>query len=186
MCMQTPKYPRNSGRGLAIAAFSCCAAAVGLYLIGQGLNFVIGFGAAARAGAGAPPVGGCIAIFSYPAGLAGFILWLFYLRSLCFALRNSEVAGKVMAVFIGYIVYFAVCVLFAILMVVIFAAAFASLFGRGAPGSAQQVGRTLGGAFIFMLVVYGLLILGGLGMQVWYTLVLQRVRDVVDRYLARL
>lgn len=183
MCMQTPRYRNSSARGLAIAAFACVAAAAFLYVSGLGINIAM---AASRSGA---PVGGCVQIFTYPLLLAGVILWLFYLRSLCFQLRNREVAGKVMAVFIGLMVLIGLSFLVGALIAAVAWSAFASLAGfsgsGGQPTAARAAG-TVGGVFIFALVMAGLLFLAQVGLQVWYTVVLQRVRDVVDRYRARL
>lgn len=185
MCMQTPRYRNNSARGLAVAAFSCVAAAVFLYLTGLAINFVV---VAARSGA---PVGNCVQIFTYPLLLAGVILWLFYLRSLCFALGNRAMAGKVMAVFFGLMGLIGLSVVIGAILAAVAWSAMMSLVGGGGsgpsgPGAAAAVLRALGSVFILAIVLFGLMFLAQVGLQIWYTVVLQQVRDTVDRYRARL
>jgi hypothetical protein len=180
MCMQVPSWRSSSARALAITAFACYAAGVVMYLLGSVINWTtIGM---TPLGWGGNPAGGCITLLSYPVWVAGFIVWLFFLRSVCLQLRNSETAGKVMAVFIGYLCFAGLCVLLGIIMAIIIAAAASSVVSRGGAGAAGTFGATA----VILIIMYLLILAGAIAMNIWYCFVLQGVRDVVGRRVAKM
>jgi hypothetical protein len=170
MCMQTPPSRRDSARPLAIAAFSCAAAAVGLYLFAILLNVALN---------------GLGGIFSLPCGplmLASVILWILFMRSLSFRLRDPNLAGRLMTYLIALIVSWVVS--FFVMLIALFAVGMAIFSGLGAssPGGAAA---GIGAGVIIVILLWAVILIGSLVMYLWLIFLTQEVRGLIDRSLVR-
>jgi predicted Zn finger-like uncharacterized protein len=174
LCMRAPAL-RNSGlKPLAITAFSCAAAAVGLGLF---------FGFLLRGlRVGGPRLSWALDLGVSAVGLASFVVFLFFLRSVCVNLRDQDAAGGVVKLMIGWAVWCAAAVLsFVVLICGGMATAFSAATSRTSSGAAASFG-----AFgVLMILLFSVVGLAWLALCVWYLLVVVRVRGVVDRHLGR-
>lgn len=185
LCIQSPPLQGSPARGLAIAALACGCAAV---LVNLGGGFINGFGGGmGNTGRGMAltmmGMGNAFGWFSNVLTFAGFVCWMFCMRAICLDLRNKEVAGRVLTVFIAYVVYGFVAAMIFVVMLFAVGLGIASAV-TGAHGTAGTA-TAIGGGVIALLIVGGGLFLGHLGMTVWYVLTVQQVRGVVERHLNR-
>ncbi len=177
MCMQVPSGRGSPARGLCIAAFCCACGAV---LLGVTSGFISG----ASSGIAGNPMAfmgasNAVGWIGNVLALAAFILWIFFLRAVCLELRNSAVAGKVLTFFIAELVFAVLSTLLVVVMLVVIGAAMFGAVQRG--GGLGAVG---GGLIAFMIMI-GLIVLVYVALYVWYVLIVQDVRGVVERHLAR-
>jgi uncharacterized membrane protein len=171
ICLYVPKKKGSAVKGLAIAAFSCSAAWIGLYLLGFAGNLLSGVSRTTQVFG---MLGGCANLTSFACLIAGHIIFMLFLRSVCLNIRFEETARAVTTCLIGQGIYIVVCILAAI-------GSCLFVFAGMAAGSLETMG--VGGAVMGILTL--IMILVGVGVQVWYILVVQRVRGAVDRYIAR-
>lgn len=186
ICMQVPSRRGSPARGLCIAAFSCACAATLLNLVG---GFMGGFGSGFSNAGGSTAVamaamgfGNFFGWISNLCTLAGWVLWIFFLRCICQDLRNKEVAGRVLTVFIAQMAFGVVATILVVMM--LFVIGFTA-FSVGQANSGASAARAIGGGMIAFMVLMGVVFLGWIGLYIWYVLTMQSVREVVDRYLAR-
>jgi predicted Zn finger-like uncharacterized protein len=189
-CMAVPPVRGTGTRPLAIATFCCAATAFGFNMIGM-LISLVSYGMAMSSpfammglGLGLNPA---IAILSFLATLAGGILWIFFLRSVCVAVRNNELARTLVVFLISAAVYVVVAIGLGCILILVVGASMVSLFGgvasgRTSVGSAQAAANVSGALLIGFWCVIGLV---GLGMYIWYLVLLHQVRAVVDRAARR-
>jgi hypothetical protein len=191
MCMQVPPSRSGAARGLAIAAFCCACAYVLLNMAGVavrgGIHSMQGGGSeAAVIFAMIAALFGMSSGFGWIGGMvnfAAFILWLLAMRSICAQLRNDDVAWRV-------IVYLIADIIFRVVAVVLFVVAIVSvgigIIGAFGSQSGSGAAASAGAGVIVAGVIFGIIGLCYLVMCVWYVFVVQQVRDVVNRKLARL
>lgn len=189
-CMAVPPVRGTGTRALAIATFCCAATAFGLNMIGT-LITLVSYGMAMTnpmaflsLGLGVNPV---ISVLAFLAALAGGILWIFFLRSVCVAVRNNELARTLVVFLISAAVYVVVAIGLGCILLLIVGASMASLFGgvasgRTSVGSARAAANISGALLIGFWCVIGLV---GLGLYIWYLVLLHQVRAVVDRAARR-
>jgi hypothetical protein len=181
MCMGVPAK-RNTGlKPLAITAFSLAAAHAAFNLLTNLASWgSSGSGAMMMAGhQGVGAIGLGIGLI----GFASFVVWCFFLRSICGVMKERGLAGTCLTVFIVFICYY---VLATIIAVVLIFAVVGSAFAAASSRTASGATTTLGAMGIIAIIVIGLLFLGHLGIHVWYIMVLQKVRDALDSYRRRL
>src|SRR5262249_34693180 len=183
-CMGCPSRRNSSMKVLAIAAFSCGCAAVVLGLAGRafgGFGNMRGGGANAAASmlaGGSGALGGLSTLLFY----AGFFLFLSLMRSVCLSLREHGAAKSVLTLIIAWAAFLGVCV---VLVPIMICAGGVGLFGAVSSRSAEEAGTKLGAMVIVFMVVGALVGLTWLGLYVWYILLVQQVRGLVDRHLRR-
>jgi hypothetical protein len=158
LCMMVPNLRGTALRGLAIAAFALSCAA-----------FLFNTGSAASRQSS---VGGLSGLLS----TAAFVCWIIFLRLIASELRQPDLAGRLMSFLITAFVYGGVAVL--LFIIAVCGGALAVMQAR----SAEAVGATA----IVLLVLMALVGLGGVAILVWYIFLMQQVRGVIDRHLARL
>jgi predicted Zn finger-like uncharacterized protein len=182
-CMAVPKKPGFATKNLAITAFSLSAAWVALYILGLGTGMLGG-----AANTDALQMGGsCFQWVGYACALAGHIVFLFFLRSACLAIRDQAMAKSVVTLLIAEAVAVGANILAGILSCGLL------MFGAVATVSAASKGNNpgaglgaMGAAMILLIIVWILMLLVGVAIFIWYILVVQKVRASVDRYLRRL
>lgn len=166
MCMMTPQRPSSNSRQLAIGSFACQCA----MLPWLGFQFL-------------PPrilyeMGTLLVVLMVGLGLiylVGVVLWFTYLRALCQQLRSNDTGERVMKNLMAWVIFWVGGTVLWFLFLC---------------AGGMMIGATRsGGAAGFFLVLMGLLYLAsiaiGLWLYVWYLFVLQDVRGVVERHLAR-
>ncbi len=164
MCMAVPDLRGRGLRGLAIAAFACGVAA---FLANMGGRFLPG-----RVSMGTGGLG-------FVLGIAAFVCWILFLRQVALEMRAPDVAGRLLTFLIVTFVVWALAIVGIFVMACGGAVAIA---GSGRGGGA-------GGVAAFGILMFGFLGLLGLvllGMQVWYILLMQQLRGLIDRHLSRL
>jgi hypothetical protein len=181
MCMQVPSNRDSGAKPFAIAAFSCAAGAVFLNFVAAGFS-----GVDLRGGFPALMFAGYSNAFGWLASLvalAGFVCWLIFLRCVAVQLRNSEVASRVIIYLICLLIsWFVARAMMVLIFVVMFASSLSAIFS----GSVQGAARSVGAGFIVSLFLGAVIFLGYLALEVWHILLVQQVRGLVDRHLARL
>jgi hypothetical protein len=135
-------------------------------------------------GMGVNPV---LSVLSGLTSLAGFIVWIFFLRSVCVAVKNNDLARTLVVFLISSVVYVVVSIALWCILALIVGASLVTLgggvvSGRTSPGSAQAAGNVS----LAMLTIFGcVIVLVGLGMYIWYLVLVHQVRAVVDRAARR-
>jgi hypothetical protein len=162
LCMAVPVIRgSNTMRILAIVVFSCGC-----------LSIVITFvGAALRVQA--------VGLLSNALDLAAWVCWIILLRLIAIECRAPDLGGRLITFLICGFVYGLVAVLLIIIAACAGGAAAASAVRSGSAGGA-------GAIFIIVMLVIGLILLVGVGLWVWYGLLLQQVRDQIARHLNRI
>jgi hypothetical protein len=152
-CMATPKLRGQSMKGMAMTAFYLYIGFIGAYLFGVIVQQI---------SLNMLIVGALIQMVGYLAFFVGHILWMVYMRQVCLYFRDSSLASSVMTNLIVQIVGPIVGALIVFLLALIV----------GFSGS--------GAGIIVVFIFYGLLVLGMLGVYVWYIMLVQKVRDLVE------
>jgi hypothetical protein len=163
ICMMVPNNRGNAMRGLAIAAFACACAAL---LLGIGTS-------AAGLRRGGTSFNGLL-------GLASFVCWILFLRLVAIECRAPELGKRLIIYMISM---FAGTALVVVLFVI---AMCGGALALSQASSQQGAAGTLGVLGIVMFIFLGLVALAGLGLFVWYTLLMQQVRAAIGRHLSRL
>ena len=152
-CMATPRLRGQSMKGMAKTAFYLYVGFIGAYLLGvivQQISLNMIF------------VGAMIQILGYLAFFAGHIVWILFMRQVCLYFRDTALAGSVMTILIVQIVApFAGGLIVGLLAAIIG-------FGGGGTG------------IVILLIMYALLVFAMLGVFVWYIMIIQKVRDLVE------
>jgi hypothetical protein len=183
LCMAVPPRRDTGLKPLAITAFSLAAAHVVFSILNLAMSGFYGFASSMTGRSSMSAVGGGMSLVSGLCGLASFIVYLFFLRSVCYNARARELAGspiKVLIVFIGFYVG-------SVLLLVVLICA-----GVGTAGLAMQsqssssAANSLGAWAIIFIIILCLLGLSYVALQVWYVMVLQKIRDAVASYRRRL
>ncbi|HEY7312518.1 MAG TPA: hypothetical protein VH643_24350 [Gemmataceae bacterium] len=182
LCMAVPPKRDTGLRPLAITAFALEGAYALFWLLHTALS---GFSSFATSMTSRPRVdaAGGLSVLSILCGIASFIVFMFFLRSVCNNVRARDQANKPIAVFIGFIIYWVVCVF----MVAIMICAGGATLGMALQSkSGSNAAASMGAWLIIFLVVLSMLGLVYLGMKVWYVMVLRNIRDAVASYRRRL
>jgi hypothetical protein len=183
LCMAVPPRRESGLRPLAITAFALAAA----YALFTALNFAVsGFAVfttslAGRSGSNAAGTG--LNLLAGLCAIASFIVYLFFLRSVCNNVRARDQASKPIAVLIAFVCYWVVVVMVIVLLSCAGGFAIASAVQSQSGSSAAT---SMGAWMIISIVVAALAVLVYLGMNVWYVMVLQKIRDAVASYRWRL
>jgi hypothetical protein len=164
ICMMVPSKRGSALRGLAIAAFACACAA---YVIGTGVYLV-------RMRGSGSSINGLLST-------ASFVCWVLFLRLVAQECRESEVGQRLIICMISFFVLG----FLGVILIIIAACGGAMAIGQAAQSNSNPFAAA-GAMLIVMVIVMGLLGLVGLGLFVWYTLLMQQVRTGMDRLLSRL
>jgi hypothetical protein len=183
-----PDKPGTGLRGLALTTLGLIGAAAGLTILSNFLSLALGMGGGLfvnplTGGASAILVGG----FGFIGGLcqlAGMIVFVLYLRAVAFAVKRKDL-GKLLRVFlISVISAVAVGIVVATIAVaVVGTAAFAGLGRGGQPGAGAA--NAMAGGFIAMAVLGCIGFLVGLGLAIWYIILLVQLRAAVMSFARR-
>jgi hypothetical protein len=188
MCMAAPPLRDSGMKPLAITAFSLSAVQVlfwcGSFVVG-GMN---GFATSALnrsrgLSASTDLAGSSISGLSALCAIGSFVVFLFFLRSVCNNARARDLAGKPIAILVASICFWVISVL---LLVAVFCAGFGVAASAVQSQSTKNLGAQMGAWAIILgilVVVFGLIYLG---LQVWYITILQKIRDAVASHRRRL
>ncbi|HEY7425504.1 MAG TPA: hypothetical protein VH682_14835 [Gemmataceae bacterium] len=183
LCMAVPPRRESGLKPLAITTFSLA----GVYVVFSLLNIVVsgftGFASSLAARSGGNAAGTGLALVGGLCAIASFIVFLFFLRSVCNNARARDQASKPIAVLIAFVCFWAVVILIGTIMLC--AGGFA-LAKAVQSQSGSNVAGSMGVWLVIFIVVACLLGLVYLGLQVWYVMVLQKIRDAVASYRRRL
>jgi hypothetical protein len=182
MCMAAPSTRGSSHKPLAVTAFSLAAAEAAFRLFGCAWG-AVGGASVGAGGLGLVPVGGNIMSgLAGLLGLAAFIVFLFFGRSVAGRVKDRGLGSSLLTVLIVFAVYHV------LEWVASFALAFglfASIFSAASSRTASGVAATIGTFGVIVMILGGIMFITYLGMEVWYIFVLQRLRDGVQRRLAK-
>jgi hypothetical protein len=191
-CLGVPSR-RGALKGLALASLLLCIGQVFSSYLGNAVGLATGAGfgrtGVSPLGAVGGGAGSLFAVLGLLAAVAGFIVFMFFLRSVAFAVKARAVASAIKTFLIAVAIAIGVSMLLGVVMVALAGAALFSALSSTAVGpSAQGVGAATGTAAGVMMIGLALgcvLLLAGLGMFVWYVVILFQVRGAIDRYLRR-
>jgi hypothetical protein len=183
LCMAAPAQ-RNTGlRPLAITAFSLAIAYAVFSVLTIVVNGFTGFTSSLTGRASGNAAGTGLNILSVLCAIASFVVFMFFLRSVCNNARARHLAGSPIGVLIAFVLYWVLTIFIVIIV------ACAGGVGAGLAAQSQSAGgalKTMGTWLMVLLAVVFLLGLVYLGLQVWYIMVLQKIRDAVASYRRRL
>jgi hypothetical protein len=177
MCILVPQRGDSSARTLAIAAFICMCVFLVFCMAWQIPQFTTFF-------LRSVPIWGMMSfnLLLWSIAIAGSVLWFMFLRALCLDLRGRDTADRVVSNLIAWIIFYPASFVLMLIMACAGGAAFASLARSGAGGGGPGA---LGAMVIFSVLIYGIFLVVALGLYIWYLFILQRVRGVIERHLAR-
>jgi hypothetical protein len=187
LCMATPSKRGTGLKPLAITAFVLVALDI-LFTVGR--TFFNGFsslagslGSLAGGQRGAGQVGGLIGLVLLLAGVASFVVFLFFLRSVCRHVRERRLGGQMITVLIVFLCYY---LLSGVIIVVLVIATFGTAFFAASSGPQQgrlgNVADTLGTMGVVAVLVFSMIVLGNLGMHIWYISLMQKVRASIEAH----
>jgi hypothetical protein len=184
--LAVPPGKSGSGlKGLAIAAFALVAAGVAFNLLGD-LLLWIDIGASIFASpAGLFYVTHPIGIVGALCALAGFIVFMLFLRAIAQSVRQKGLAQTIVTYMISVAIFAGVCILFWIILLIAGAATFASIMSAPTPGAAQTAASTGAALGVLSCAFFGLMGVGWLCLFIWYIVLLHQVRGAVDTYIRR-
>jgi hypothetical protein len=186
--MAVPDKPGTGLRGLAVTTFGLNAAAVGLSIIATifSLAFGItgGFFMSPFGGTGAMIAVSGLNLIGNLCYLAGFITFILYLRAVAMAVKRKDLGKQLRAYLITMVSLTVVSILlFGLALAVVGASAFSG-FGGGAPPS-PGAANAMAGGFIAVAVLGCLGGVVGLGLSIWYVILLVQVRRAVLNFARR-
>ncbi|HVS39570.1 MAG TPA: hypothetical protein VMS17_28695 [Gemmataceae bacterium] len=179
-CMGVPVTRKTQGlKPLALATFCLGIAGVLLPTMFFGADFAFA----------QTSVTGCAMltgrVISGLVGLAEFICFFLFLRGVALALRKETLAQNLLIYMIAVPILVAAMFGSAILVPLIFGAfAVSTVTSSPSPSAAAgAAANTIGAMFIGMIVCSGLFIIIGIGLFVWYLMLLYQVRAAIDERL---
>lgn len=185
LCMAVPAQRRGGLKPLALTAFILSAVTIAFSLLNIAISGFSGFnsfnslnknGHMDVAGSGIGLLGGLCA-------LASFVVYLFFLRSVCTAVRARELSSKPISVLIAFVCFWVISI---VLMIIIGCAGAATL-GSALQSQSSNKAVTSLGIWMVLLIAFGCIaVLAFMGLYVWYILILQKIRDAVASYRRRL
>lgn len=186
LCMAVPPKRDSALRPLAITAFALAVVYVLFSLLQIVVSGFSGFASGLSGGQRMNVAGNALNGVGLLCAIASFIVYMFFLRSVCNNVRARQLAGKPIAVFVAFICYWVA----AIFIIIVLACAGGATLAKAMQSQSQPGGgnpaTSIGVWFIVFLIVLGMLVLVYLGLQVWYVMVLQKIRDAVASYRRRL
>ncbi len=179
-CMAVPDKPGSGRRPLAIATFSCAIAGVVLSLGSCGLSGVAsGMGNNGGSGA-APALGGIINLVNYAVALACWVCFLLFLRSVAASMRDRALARQ----FVYYLIAVpAYSLLMGIMFVIMIFAGALAVVGAASAKTGQGAATSMGAFGIFAVGCGILFVCVGIGLFIWYVVLVHQVRNSVRQYL---
>jgi hypothetical protein len=185
LCMAVPPRRETGLKPLAITAFALAAVYVVFSFLNIAVSGFTGFASSVSGRSGGNAAGSGLALIGGLCALASFIVFLFFLRSVCNNVRARDQASKPISVLIAFICYGAVAIVIGTIMLCAGGVAIAKAIqsqSQSPAGFASSMGPWL----IISIVVLCLLVLVYMGLQVWYVMDLQKIRDAVASYRRRL
>jgi predicted Zn finger-like uncharacterized protein len=187
LCMAAPAVRDSGLRPLAITAFAAGAAHAFLSFVNLFFSGFTGFATSLNNRNNLNAAGTAIGLLSGLCAIASFIVFLFFLRSVCNNIRARELASKPIAVLVAFILFWVLTVMMIVIVSCAGGAFTASaLQSQSGNRAASSLASSLGTWFIIMIVLAGIAGFVYMGLQVWYILVLQKIRDAVASYRRRL
>jgi hypothetical protein len=175
-----PTRKTQALKGLAIAAFSLGIANVILPMLSNGATAIL-----ARNGGGFVGVAGQGLLFVL--SIAEIVCFFLFLRGVAVAMRKDGLARNLVIYLVGIGVYafLLIPIAFVFLLLGVGAAAFGFASSRGGQAAAANAANTAAGFAMLGISCFILLILIGVGLFVWYMVLLYQVRSTVEGWLAR-
>jgi predicted Zn finger-like uncharacterized protein len=165
-CMAVP--PKKGAKGLAIATFCLATGSLALSVLGDAILFLSENGLEGLLFGGG--IGRRLQPVANLMSLAGFIIFLLFLRNVALALKSHGLASSIATLMVTGAIFFVGIVSFAVM----------TLLASGSSSSAavESTGLLAG------LCACGNILLG-LVWFVWYIVTLFQVRGVIDSYVSR-
>ncbi len=188
MCMGAPSLRDSGMKPLAITAFSLSAVQVLFSCANVFVGGVAGFagsfynrsrGLPASYDAASTGISGISGLCA----IGSFVVFLFFLRSVCNNARARELANKPIAMLIASVCFWVISVL---LLVAVFCAGLGMVGSAFQSQSAQNLVAQMGAWAIILGLLFVVVCLVYLGLQVWYISILQKIRDAVASQRRRL
>jgi hypothetical protein len=179
ICMAVPDKPGSGRRPLAIATFSCAIAWVVLYLGSCGLSGLAS-GIGNSGGGAATVLGGLLNLLNYFVALAWWICFLLFLRSVAVSMRENALALQIVYYMIAVPTY---SVLVGIMIGVMFFAGALAVAGAVSAKNGQGAATSMGAFGVFAVGCGILFVCVGIGLFIWYVVLVHQVRNSVRRYL---
>ena len=183
LCMAAPARREGGMKPLAITAFILAVVYVLFSLLNVAVSGFSGFAAPFNNRSGVDAAGAGVGLLGGLCALASFVVYLFFLRSACTTIRARELTSKPIAVLIAFVCFWVLAILLLVVMICAGVGAVGSAFQAQSAGSAAN---SMGTWFILSIVVGCMVGLVYAGLQVWYILVLQKIRDAVASYRRRM
>jgi hypothetical protein len=192
-CMAVPPKRGSAIKGLAVATFALAVGQIVCSYLGNVVSWVSGAGFAGTGirvnpalGLGGSGAAIGLALLGMAAGIASYIVFLFFLRSVAFAVRQPDLARTIRTFLIAVASALGATIVAYGLMIALVGAAVVSSFGGGGRAPNQAAAGALGGVMILFMVFGCVFVVAGLGLFVWYIVILHQVRGAIDRYLRRM
>jgi hypothetical protein len=179
--MAVPAIRGTGLKPLAITSFSLAGAEALFSLIGFAWTLIAGL--SLMGGPVFLPTGNLLGAVGSLLGLAAFIVFLFFGRSVAGQVRDKGLRGTLITVLIVFCVYYLLCI---IAICGLYLGAVGTIFSAATSSNVQGATSKLGTFGVIAIVLGGLMFIVYLGMEVWYIFVLQRLRDDVQRHLSKL
>lgn len=184
--MSVPDKPGTGLRALAITAFSLLAAAAGLGLVGNIVSFVSGVGGGVSMNPAALMAGGMagmiLGIVGGLCSLSGFVTLVLFLRNVATAVKSKGLAKGFMAFMITAISLVVVLILLTVVAIAVLGVSAFSAPSTPAPGAAPGMPTGVMAGAGLLAGLSCLAIFGGLGMLLWYVILLVQLRGAVAGY----
>jgi hypothetical protein len=186
--MAVPNKPGSSLKPLSVTTFALMAAAAGMTAVSGLLGPILGVQGGTftnpMAAAGAGIVVAALNLIGLLCYFIGGILFILYLRALAIAVKRKDLGKQIQTFLIVAASLTGVgIVTMGISFAVVGAAFFSSAGARGGP-SAGAANAAAGGA-LAMLGIGCIGGLAGLGMAIWYTILMVQVRGAVRSFARR-
>jgi len=167
-CMGVPHKIGTPRRPFAIATFSCAVGVILLHMMSCGVQYV------------SPRLGMVSGLVPLALQLGWFICYFLFLRSVAISMRDPGLGQQCVFYMIAVPVLFVVGIIMYILMFVVMGVA---MVGAATSNTASGAGASMGGAFIFGIVCFLLMLAIVIGMIAWYIVIIHKVRGVVRDYV---
>jgi hypothetical protein len=187
-CLAVPPRRGSAIKTLAIASLALASSNIALNYLGGLVNIIAGpgFRVVVAAPLGAATGGGlavAITLLASVLGITYYFIFLSFLRSVAFAVRNRWLAGVLKSYMITLGALLGAGILLSLVVFLIVGATAVSMMAGG--GMSRGGMTALGGSFVLVLALGCVLGLAILALFVWFIVIVFQVRGAVDDYLER-
>jgi hypothetical protein len=176
------KTPSEPGSGLWGLALTTMLLWFGVVLFG----FLGGCGGCVITGISRgilAPVGGCMGFLGWAAMLAWFFVFWVYMRKLCLAARNKDLARGPVYIMIVFPAYNVVAPLVLVLLIILAGASMYTIMANATdPESATDA---IGPMVVVTLLFWFMFWIGEFCLLLWATFLVQRIRGAVEQQIRR-